>query len=203
MFGLYPAGARWVRHFSAARAPRDIQKVLTVHAGFSAGIFHQPFGESRGAVIAQKGRLLVLAERIDSVSADLALVPDVQMQNLLWSFNSGYANQWGSRELRVLTGCDNWDALLRQASADYAHACNLVEEAVSGTLEAKAAEKVAAERLAAEKAAEKATAVEGTDARRLADPVVGTLYANDDDVPWLPSDYLFDAPHPEVASCAH
>jgi hypothetical protein len=29
------------------------------------------------------------------------------------------------------------------------------------------------------------------------------MYANDDDVPWLPSDYLFDAPHPEAASCAH
>ncbi|WP_236597582.1 hypothetical protein [Paraburkholderia kirstenboschensis] len=143
--------------------------------------------------------MLVLAERVDSVSADLALVPDVQMQNLLWSFNSGYANQWGSRELRVLTGCDNWDALLRQASADYAQACDLVEEAVSGALEAKAAEKLAAEQLAAEKAA----AAEVADARRLADPVVGTMYANDDDVPWLPSDYLFDAPHPEVASCAH
>lgn len=199
MFGLYPAGTRWVRHFSAARTPREIQKALTVHAGFSAGIFHQPFGENRGAVIAQKGRWLVLAESIDSASADLALVPDVQMQNLLWSFNSGYANQWGSRELRVLTGCDNWDALLRQASADYAQACDLVEGAVSGALEAKAAEKVAADQLAAEKVA----AVEVADARRLADPVVGTMYANDDDVPWLPSDYLFDAPHPEGASCAH
>ncbi|REE07222.1 hypothetical protein B0G71_7705 [Paraburkholderia sp. BL27I4N3] len=200
MFGLYPAGARWVRHFSAARAARDIQKVLTVHAGFSAGIFHQPFGESRGAVIAQKGRLLVLAERIDSVSADLALVPDVQMQNLLWSFNSGYANQWGSRELRVLTGHDNWDALLRQASADYAQTCDLVEEAVSGALEAKAAEKLAAEQLAAEKSA---AALASAASRTAADPVVGTMYANEDDVPWLPSDYLFDAPHPEVASCAH
>lgn len=195
MFGLYPAGTRWVRHFSAARAPREIQKVLTVHAGFSAGIFHQPFGESRGAVIAQKGRLLVLAERIDSASADLALVPDVQMQNLLWSFQSDYANQWGSRELRVLTGCDNWDALLRQASADYAQACNLVEEAVSGALEAKAAEQLAADKEAAAHAS--------AASRSAADPVVGTMYANDDDVPWLPSDYLFDAPHPEVASCAH
>ncbi|WP_454875556.1 hypothetical protein [Paraburkholderia xenovorans] len=195
MFGLYPAGTRWVRHFSAARAPREIQKVLTVHAGFSAGIFHQPFGESRGAVIAQKGRLLVLAERIDSASADLALVPDVQMQNLLWSFQSGYANQWGSRELRVLTGFDNWDALLRQASADYAQACNLVEEAVSGALEAKAAEQLAADKAAAAHAS--------AASRSAADPVVGTMYANDDDVPWLPSDYLFDAPHPEVASCAH
>ena len=200
MFGLYPAGTRWVRHFSAARAPREIQKALTAHAGFSAGIFHQPFGENRGAVIAQKGRLLVLAERIDSASADLALVPDVQMQNLLWSFQSGYANQWGSRELRVLTGCDNWDALLRQASADYAQACDLVEEAVSGALEAKAAEKLAAGQLAAERAA---AAQASAASHSAADPVVGTMYANDDDVPWLPSDYLFDAPHPEVASCAH
>ncbi|WP_350357294.1 hypothetical protein [Paraburkholderia fungorum] len=200
MFGLYPAGAKWVRHFSSSRAPRDIQKVLTAHAGFSAGIFHQPFGESRGAVIAQKGRFLLLAERVDAACADLALVPDVQMQNLLWSFETGFASQWGSRELRALTGCDNWDALLRQASADYSFACGLVEEAVAGALEAKAAEQLAAEQLAAEKAA---AAEASAASRSTADPVVGTIYANDDDVPWLPSDYLFDAPHPEVASCAH
>jgi hypothetical protein len=185
MFGLYPAGAQWVRHFTATRTPREIQKVLTDHAGYRASIFHLPFGEHRGAVIAQSDRFLILAAAVNAETADLAVVPDVQMQNLLWSFNTGYANQWGSRELLALTGIDNWEGLIRRTSAEYAAVCKTVSEALDGSLEKKAAQQ------AAEKSAP------------LPDPVVGRMFSNDDDAAWLPSDYLYDAPLQEVPSCAH
>jgi len=189
MFGLYPAGAQWVRHFSANRAPRDIGKVLTALAGFNAGIFHTPFGEHRGAVIAQSGRFLILTAAVNVAQAELAVVPDIQMQNLLWSFETGYANQWGPRELLALTGVDNWDGLIRRTSAEYAAVCKTVEDAVDGSLEKRAIE-------AAEAAKAEATKPPATP-----DPVVGRLFYSDDDAPWLPSDYLFDAP--EVQTCAH
>ncbi|BCF95257.1 hypothetical protein [Paraburkholderia largidicola] len=192
MFGLYPAGAQWVRHFSANRAPRDIGKVLTVHGGFNAGIFHTPFGEHRGAVIAQSGRFLILAAVVNVANAELAVVPDVQMQNLLWSFETGYANQWGPRELLALTGVDNWDGLIRRTSAEYAAVCKTVEGAVDGALEKRAVEAAAAAEVAKAEALTRAATP---------DPVVGRMFPSDDDAPWLPSDYLFDAP--EVQPCAH
>lgn len=190
MFGLYPAGAQWVRHFSANRAPRDIGKVLTAHAGFTAGIFHTPFGEHRGAVVAQSGRFLILTAAVNAAPAQLAVVPDVQMQNLLWSFETGYANQWGPRELLALTGIDNWDGLIRRTSSEYAAVCKSVEEAVDGSLEKRAVE-----------AAAEAAKAEATKRAATPDPVVGRMFYSDDDAPWLPSDYLFDAP--EVQTCTH
>ncbi|MGF6768604.1 hypothetical protein P3T18_001074 [Paraburkholderia sp. GAS199] len=195
MFGLYPAGAQWVRHFSANRAPREIGKVLTGHAGFNAGIFHTPFGEHRGAVVAQSGRFLILAAAVNVNKAELAVVPDVQMQNLLWSFETGYANQWGPRELLALTGVDNWTQLIQRTSAEYASVCQNVSDAVDGSLEKRALE--AAEAAAA---AEQANA---DAASRVAtpDPVIGRMFSNDDDAPWLPSEYFFD--DSEVQPCAH
>ena len=191
MFGLYPAGVQWVRHFSANRAPREIGKVLTARAGFKAGIFHTPFGEQRGAVIAQSGRFLVLTAAVNVAHAELAVVPDIQMQNLLWSFETGYANQWGPRELLALTGLDAWDSLIRRTSAEYAAVCRTVEEAVDGSLERRAIEAAEAAEAAKSEAVKPAAAP---------DPVVGTMFDSDDDAPWLPPDYLFDAP--EVQTCA-
>ena len=195
MFGLYPAGAQWARHFSANRAPRDIAKVLTGHAGFNAGIFHTPFGEHRGAVIAQSGRFLILAAAVNVAQAELAVVPDVQMQNLLWSFETGYANQWGPRELLALTGVDNWNQLIQRTSAEYAAVCQCVSDAVDGSLEKRASE--AAEAAAATEAAK----AEAAQRAAMPDPIVGRMFSNDDDAPWLPSEYFFDAS--EVQPCAH
>lgn len=177
MFGLYPAGPQWVRHFNANQPPRAIQQLLTEHAGFTAGIFHQPFGDCRGAVIAQKGNCLILAAAINADSSDLVAVPDVQTQNLLWSFHTGYANQWGARELHALTRCDNWDALLKLVSAEFADVCDSVRRAADGTLVKPAPV-------------------------RTPDPVAGRMFSNDDDAAWVPADYLFDAPGPEVPTCA-
>lgn len=199
MFGLYPAGAQWVRHFSANRAPRDIGKVLTGHAGFSAGIFHTPFGEHRGAVVAQSGRFLILAAAINVGQAELAVVPDVQMQNLLWSFETGYANQWGPRELLALTGVDNWNQLIQRTSAEYAAVCQSVSDAVDGTLEKRAID--AAEAAAAAEAAKAEAEAKAQQRGVVPDPIVGRMFSNDDDAPWLPSDYFFDAS--EVQPCAH
>ena len=176
MFGLYPAGSSWVRHYNATATARALQQDLVKHAGFTAGIFHQPFGPQRGAVLAQRDSCLVLTDSTESEQPELVVVPDVEMQNLLWSFNSGYANQWGDRELRVLTGCDGWDTLLNQAAANFAKVCEDVQKAVDGSL-VKPAESPKP------------------------DPVVAAGFDNDDDIPWLPSDYLFDSPVPEVPSC--
>lgn len=195
MFGLYPAGAQWVRHFSATRAPRDIGKILTGHAGFNAGIYHTPFGEHRGAVIAQSGRFLVLAAAVNVALAELAVVPDVQMQNLLWSFETGYANQWGPRELLALTGVDNWNQLIQRTSAEFAAVCQSVSDAVDGTLEKRAAEAAEAAAAAAARNAE------ATKRSAMPDSIIGQMFSNDDDAPWLPSDYFFDAS--EVQPCAH
>lgn len=195
MFGLYPAGAQWVRHFSADRAPRAIGKVLTGHAGFNAGIFHTPFGEHRGAVVAQSGQFLILAAAINVEKAELAVVPDVQMQNLLWSFETGYANQWGPRELLALTGVDNWNQLIQRISAEYAVVCQSVSDAVDGSLEKRALE--------ATEAAAAAEQAKADAAQRavVPDSIVGQMFSNDDDARWLPSDYFFDAS--EVQPCAH
>jgi hypothetical protein len=178
MFGLYPAGSDWIQHVSADRPAREVRKLLTDHAAFSAGMLHQPFGAGRGAVLAQKGSFLLLAESIDAEAADLAVVPDVQLQNLLWSFSKGYANQWSDRELKLLTGCQDWDALLKKARADFAAICAAVTAAADGSL-GKPVEPPAPDR------------------------VLSSPLPDDDDVAWLPPEYLHDAPGPEVMSCAH
>lgn len=177
MFGLYPAGSSWVRHYNAASSARQLQQDLVKHAEFTPGIFHQPFGVDRGAVIAQRDSCLVMADSTESETPELVVVPDVEMQNLLWSFNTGYANQWSERELRVLTGCNGWDALLNQAAANFAKVCADVQKGVEGALV-------------------KPVEPEKTD------PVVASSFPDDDDIPWLPSEYLYDAPIPEDLSCA-
>jgi hypothetical protein len=179
MFGLYPAGSSWVRHYNANATARALQHDLVEHAGFTAGIFHQPFGAQRGAVLAQRDSYLVLTDSTESEKPELVVVPDVEMQNLLWSFNSGYANQWSGRELHVLTGCDSWEPLLKAAASNFAKVCEIVQQAVDGSL------------------AEKAKPAQPVKP----DPVIAAPFCNDDDIQWLPSDYLFDSPGPEVSSC--
>jgi hypothetical protein len=175
MFGLYPAGPAWIRHFTASTQMRDLQQLLVKHAGFTAGIFHQPFGADRGAVIAQKGCFLVLGSTVDAGNPELAVVPDVQTQNLLWSFNTGYASQWSDRELLALTSCSGWEALLKQVGQEFNAICTFVEQALDGSLVPPAPQP---------------------------DPLLSRMLADDDDAPWLPSDYLFDSPMPETPSCA-
>ena len=182
MFGLYPAGSNWVRHYNATVSARLLQQDLVTYARFTAGIFHQPFGVERGAVLAQRDCCLVLAHSTGCDQPGIVVVPDVEMQNLLWSFNSGYANQWSGRELKALTGCDDWDRLVRQVTSQFSQVCDDVAKAVAGKLVPAPAVEVSA----------------GVEAP---DPVVPASLYNDDDAPCLPSDYLHDSPEPKVPSC--
>jgi hypothetical protein len=134
MFGLYPAGSEWIRLFAMEEQPmRDIQKSLVDHAGFAGAILHQPFGEHRGAVVAQSGQILVLSSTTPG-TAQLAVTPTIQMQHLLWSYGQGYATQWSAMEIRSLTGYAGWDELLTRARREFSHACDSVVAAIAGTL---------------------------------------------------------------------
>jgi hypothetical protein len=139
MFGLYPAGSEWVRTFAVDAQPmREIQKSLVDHAGFTAAIQHQPFGEHRGAVLVQSGQMLVLLATTPG-AAQLAVTPTVQMQHLLWSYREGFATQWSSLEIRSLTGFNGWDELLTAARREFNRTCEDVLAAIAGTLQPRVA----------------------------------------------------------------
>jgi hypothetical protein len=136
MFGLYPAGPTWVRTFALGDcSPRDLQKALVDWAGFTAAIHHQPFGQHRGAVLAQFGRtLLLLATTPDA--CEIAVTPTVEMQHLLWSYQEGYASQWSVAEIHSLTGFSGWSELLMNARREFGTVCDQVAAALDGTLQA-------------------------------------------------------------------
>ncbi|SAK86552.1 hypothetical protein AWB75_05848 [Caballeronia catudaia] len=134
MFGLYPAGPSWVRSYSLAdNTARDIQKSLVDFAGFTTAIQHQPFGEHRGAVLAQFGQTLLLLATTPGAT-EVAITPNVQMQHLLWSYQEGYASQWSPAEIRSLTGYSGWSELLLNARREFSRACDYVSSALDGTL---------------------------------------------------------------------
>jgi hypothetical protein len=182
MFGLYPAGPDWVRHFTASISAREIQQLLVKHAAFTAGLFHQPYGRARGAVIALRRGFLVMTEDIDAVEPELVVAPDVELTNLLWSHSSGYASQWSPRELKALTRCESWQALLGESGGWFSEACSALERAIDGSLVSPTSVPVPVA------------------ARAPADPGIGASLG-DDDVPWLPSDYLHDVLPVEGFQC--
>jgi hypothetical protein len=135
MFGLYPAGSEWIRTFAMNdQDMRDIQRSLVDHAAFTAAILHQPFGQQRGAVLAQSGQILVLSDTTGE--RRIAVTPTVQMQHLLWSYQEGYATQWSAMEIRSLTGYQGWDELLTTARREFNRTCEKVAAAIAGTLDA-------------------------------------------------------------------
>ncbi|CAB3808842.1 hypothetical protein LMG28688_06860 [Paraburkholderia caffeinitolerans] len=175
MFGLYPAGPDWVQHFNATSSARDVQQLLVKHAGFTAGLFHQPYGPARGAVIAVRHGFVVMVHEDNASEVELVVAPDVEMTNLLWSHSNGYASQWSPRELKALTACDSWEQLLKLAGTRFRAACTALERAIDGSIVPVATAPV--------------------------DPVIAAPFPDDDDVPWLPSDYLHDAPVGEGIPC--
>ncbi|WP_028218887.1 hypothetical protein [Paraburkholderia oxyphila] len=175
MFGLYPAGPDWVQHFDPTSTARNIQQLLVKHAGFTAGLFHQPYGDARGTVIAVRRNFVVMCAELEADTPELVVAPDVALTNLLWSHSSGYASQWSPRELKALTGCNSWDMLLNCAGTWYREACSAVERAIDGTIVPAAPPPV--------------------------DPVIATPLPDDDDAPWLPPDYMHDAPIGEGMPC--
>ncbi|SAL84808.1 hypothetical protein AWB67_06776 [Caballeronia terrestris] len=135
MFGLYPAGPSWVRTFALGDcSSRDLQKSLVDLAGFTAAIQHQPFGQYRGAVLAQFGQTLLLLSTTPG-ACEAAVTPTVEMQHLLWSYQEGYASQWSAAEIRSLTGHSGWSELLTNARHEFSRTCDQVAAAVDGTLQ--------------------------------------------------------------------
>ncbi|MXN76429.1 hypothetical protein GR157_17005 [Burkholderia sp. 4701] len=173
MFGLYPAGVRWAQTFIAPTDAKSLQKRLVDHGGCMAALCHEPFGVQRGAVIAQRDGLFVLTHVIDATEAEIVVTPGVELQNLLWSFDSGYSGQWSGRELQILTGCPDWESMLKQTSDAFRRLCGTVQAAIEGTL--------------------------GKPASR-PEP---TLPVDDEDIPFLPEDYLQPISLEEVQSCDH
>lgn len=182
MFGLYPAGPAWVRHFNATSSATDIQQLLVKHAGFTAALFHQPYGVARGFVIAVRHGFVVMVHERDAAELELVVAPDVEMTNLLWSHSHGYASQWSARELKALTACESWEKLLKLSGTRFAAACTALERAIDGTIAPPAPEAVVAAPVAV-------------------DRIVSSSFPDDDDVPWLPSDYLQDVQFAEGLSC--
>ena len=136
MFGLYPAGPNWVRSFALGDcSSRDLQKSLVDLAGFTAAIQHQPFGQYRGAVLAQFGHTLLLVATTPG-ACEIAVTPTVEMQHLLWSYQEGYASQWSPAEIRSLTGHSGWSELLTNARREFGRVCDSVAAALDGTLQA-------------------------------------------------------------------
>ncbi|HDR8919686.1 hypothetical protein [Burkholderia vietnamiensis] len=173
MFGLYPAGPQWIKFFSSTVDARALQRSLVDDAGFTAGIFHQPFGTQRGFAVAQRERFLVLADSLERAEPELVVVPDVEMQNLLWSFNTGYSGQWSARELLALTGQSEWNGLIRAASTALASIGDTVEQAAAGRLSRPS----------------------------VAPAPVMEIWPDDGNEAWLPPDYTYDAPFQEELSC--
>lgn len=186
MFGLYPAGPDWVQHFNAKTPARDIQQLLVKHAGFTPALFHQPYGPARGAVLAVRHGFVVMVHEENATELELVVAPDVETTNLLWSHSNGYASQWSAREIKALSGCDSWEELLKVAGTRFRAACTALERAIDGSI------------VPADPPAETATAVASP---AVADPVISLPYPDDDDVPWLPSDYLHDVPQQEGFPC--
>jgi len=137
MFGLYPAGPKWTRVFHSEKEARVLQRDLTQFAGFTAGLLHKPFGDQRGAVIAQLDGLLVL---VNPDHPQVAVVPDVPRQYLLWSDTKRYRDQWSAHELKSMTGATSWPDFLGATEKRFAEVCEFVARALDGTLKAPAAE---------------------------------------------------------------
>jgi hypothetical protein len=133
MFGLYPAGPTWTRVFYSEKEARVLQRDLTQFAGFTAGLFHKPFGEQRGAVFAQLDGLVVVVSPNDR---QVAVTPDVTRQYLLWSDAKGYRDQWSAHELKSMTGANSWSDFLSATEKRFAEVCEFVAHALDGTLKA-------------------------------------------------------------------
>jgi len=132
---VYPAGPQWTRTFEAALTASELARRLCEAHGFQEANLYEPFGHGRGAVIAKCGHLLVMALHTDDGKTWFSLTPTKELQDLLWSFSNGYASQWTTLELKLITGCDNWDALLMLAGKQFASAESSVDRAILGKAE--------------------------------------------------------------------
>jgi hypothetical protein len=135
MFGLYPAGAQWCRQYISPSPGHVLRQRLAEVAGVEAGSMDEPFGPQRGAIIARHHEFLIMAGSVIAEN-EVVVVPDVQLQNLLWAFNTGHADQYSSLDLSVLTkgAVDSWEKLLTESNRHFRWTASLVEQAIANTL---------------------------------------------------------------------
>ncbi len=111
---LYHAGPSWVHVAEAAMVRTDLAKRLCDSHGFTQCMLYEPFGRDRGAVIAKRGHMLVMAIGADGGNTWFSVAPSKALQDLIWSFSNGFAGQWAPWNLRPslvwMTGrrCSKW-----------------------------------------------------------------------------------------------
>jgi hypothetical protein len=129
---LYHAGPSWVHVAEAALARTELAKRLCDQHGFTQCMLYEPFGRDRGAVIAKREHMLVMAIATDGGNTWFSVAPSKEMQDLIWSFSNGFAGQWSALELKAITGLDDWKALLEMAASQFSAAVRSVERAIAG-----------------------------------------------------------------------
>ncbi|MCP3018189.1 hypothetical protein [Cupriavidus basilensis] len=134
---LYPAGPEWTHTFDAAMAASEMAARVTNGHGFTRGTLFQPFGAGRGAVIAQRDHILLMALHTEGGHDWFSVAPSLALQQLLWSLSNGLTSQWSEPELKILTGCRTWPEVANLAGKQYAAAVRSVERALQGLPEAE------------------------------------------------------------------
>jgi hypothetical protein len=170
---LYPAGPDWAHTFETTIPASELAARLTDAHGFTRSTLFQPFGAGRGAVIAQRDHLLILAVHASDDKCWYEVTPSLEIQNLIWSFSHGYASQWSALELKALCGCTAWPDVIALARQQFAAAVRSMERALTGLPEQDAP---------------------------VAVPDM-PMYLGD--VMELPADYLTSMAGVEVVECAH
>ncbi|MFC4518500.1 hypothetical protein [Cupriavidus pinatubonensis] len=129
---LYHAGPNWLHVEESATTRTDLAKRLCENHQFTQCMMYEPFGHGRGAVIARRDHMLVMAITTGGGNTWYAVAPSKELQDLIWSFSNGFAGQWSALELRAVTGLDDWTALLQMAGVQFAAAVRSVARAIAG-----------------------------------------------------------------------
>ncbi|QET04004.1 hypothetical protein FOB72_17780 (plasmid) [Cupriavidus pauculus] len=129
---LYHAGPDWLFVEETFINRSDMAKRLSEQHGFTQCMMYEPFGTGRGAVIAKRDHMLVMALGEAGSNTFFAVAPSKELQDLIWSFTNGLASQWSQLELRALTGLEDWAAVMKMAAAQFTAARRSVERAIVG-----------------------------------------------------------------------
>jgi len=129
---LYHAGPEWLFVEETFINRSDMAKCLCEQHGFTPCTMYEPFGPGRGAVIAKRDHMLVMALGEAGGNPFFAVAPSKELQDLIWSFSNGLASQWSELELRALTGAQDWDAVMKLAAKQFSAARRSVERAIEG-----------------------------------------------------------------------
>lgn len=132
---LYHAGPEWLFVEETFINRSAMAKRLCDQHGFTQCMMYEPFGPGRGAVIAKRDHMLVMALGEAGGNTFFAVAPSKEMQDLIWSFSNGLASQWSELELRALTGKQDWAAVMKLAGQEFSAARRSVERAIAGELE--------------------------------------------------------------------